>query len=108
VFPEYSYLLTIPGFRPDVSSTVLGAIGNPFRFTNGKQVLKLTGYDLSARRSGNTSDTSVPVISKRGKAYLRYALYQAAFVASTSNPHVMMYYTNKPSSRKNDIRKDVA
>lgn len=102
VFPEYSYLLTIPGFCPDVSSKVLGAIGNPFRFDNGKQVLKLTGYDLSARRSGKTSNTSVPVISKRGKAYLRYALYQAAFVASTSNPHVMVYYTNKLRGREKE------
>jgi len=74
-FPEYSYLLTIPGFGPDVSSKVLGAIGNPSRFDNGKQVLKLAGYDLGANRSGKTSDSAVPVISKRGKAYLRYALY---------------------------------
>ena len=102
VFPEYSYLLTIPGFGPDVSSKVLGAIGNPFRFTNGKQVLKLAGYDLSASRSGKTSDTSVPVISKRGKAYLRYTLYQAAFVASTSNPHFMVYYTNKLRGREKE------
>ena len=74
LFPEYNYLLTIPGFGPDVSSKVLGAIGNPFRFDNGKQVLKLAGYDLNANRSGKTSESSVPVISKRGKAYLRYAL----------------------------------
>jgi transposase len=101
-FPEYSYLLTIPGFGPDISSKVLGAIGNPFRFNNGKQVLKLTGYDLSASRSGKTSNTSVPVVSKRGKAYLRYALYQAAFVASTSNPHFIMYYTNKLRGRERE------
>jgi len=31
-FPEYEYLLSIPGFGPDVSSKVLGAIGDPFRF----------------------------------------------------------------------------
>lgn len=49
--PEYNYLLTIPGFGPDVFSKVLGAIGNPFRFDNGKQVLKLADYDLSANRS---------------------------------------------------------
>ncbi|MCG7851523.1 MAG: IS110 family transposase, partial [Methanosarcinaceae archaeon] len=94
-FPEYRYLLTIPGFGPDISSKVLGAIGNPFRFDNGKQVLKLSGYDLSANRSGKTSDSAVPVISKRGNAYLRYALYQAAFIASTKNHHFMIYYTNK-------------
>jgi transposase len=101
-FPEYSYLLTIPGFGPDVSSKVLGAIGNPFRFDNGKQVLKLAGYDLNANRSGKTSDSAVPVISKRGKAYLRYALYQAAFVASTSNRHFIIYYSNKLRGRERE------
>jgi len=101
-FPEYSYLLTIPGFGPDVSSKVLGAIGNPFRFNYGKQVLKLAGYDLSAKRSGKSSDTAVPVISKRGKAYLRYALYQAAFIASTKNQHFIIYYTNKLRGRERE------
>jgi transposase len=101
-FPEYSYLLSIPGFGPDVSSKVLGAIGNPFRFNNGKQVLKLAGYDLSASRSGKTSDSAVPIISKRGKAYLRYALYQAAFIASTSNINFIRYYTNKLRGRERE------
>ena len=101
-FPEYSYLLTIPGFGPDVSSKVLGAIGNPFRFDNGKQVLKLAGYDLGANRSGKTSDSAVPVISKRGKAYLRYALYQAAFIASTRNRHFIIYYTSKLRGRERE------
>jgi len=101
-FPEYSYLLTIPGFGPDVSSKVLGAIGDPFRFDNGKQVLKLAGYDLGANRSGKTSDRAVPVISKRGNAYLRYALYQAAFIASTSNRYFIIYYTNKLRGRERE------
>lgn len=35
-FPEYTYLMSIPGFGPDVSSKVLGAIGNPHRFTSAK------------------------------------------------------------------------
>ncbi|MBE9592548.1 MAG: transposase [Proteobacteria bacterium] len=30
--PEYKYLLSIPGFGPVVSATVLAAIGDPFRF----------------------------------------------------------------------------
>lgn len=101
-FPEYGYLLTIPGFGPDVSSKVLGAIGNPFRFDNGKQVLRLAGYDLNASRSGDSSSIAVPVISKRGNAYLRYALYQAAFIASTSNRYFITYYTNKLRGRERE------
>ena len=98
-FPEYSYLLSIPGFGRDISSKVLGAIGNPFRFDSAKQVLKLAGWDLSANRSGKNSERSVPVISKKGKADLRYGLYQAAMVASSRNQHLVQYYTDKLSQR---------
>ena len=101
-FPEYHHLLTIPGFGPDISSKVLGAIGNPFRFDNGKQVIKLVGYDLSASRTGKTSDRAIPRISKRGNAHLRYALYQAAFVASTSNKPFKRYYTNQLCARERE------
>jgi len=90
-FPEYPCLLSIPGFGPDISSTIIGAIGNPFRFTNVKQVLKLAGLDLCAARSGKMSNSVTPVISKQGKSNLRYALYQAAFTASLNG--LTTYYT---------------
>jgi transposase len=101
-FPEYQYILTMPGFGPDVSAKVLGAVGDPDRFLNGKQVLKLAGYDLSADRSGKSSDKAIPKISKRGKADLRYALYQAALIASLKNRDVMIYYTNKIRGRERE------
>ncbi|MCK4728116.1 MAG: transposase, partial [Desulfobacterales bacterium] len=101
-FAEYSYLLTIPGFGPDVSSKVLGAIGNPFRFNTQKQVLKMAGMDLNAERSGNRSDAAIPVISKKGKADLRYALYQAALVASTKDLNFIVYYTNTLRGRERE------
>lgn len=99
-FPEYSCLLSIPGFGPALSSKVLGAIGNPFRFTNAKQVIKLAGLDLCATRSGKRSNSVTPVISKQGKSDLRYALYQAAFIASVSR--FMTYYTNKLRGRQRE------
>ncbi len=77
-FPEYRFLLTIPGFGPDVSSKTLGAIGDPFRFMVGDQVLKMGGLDLVANRSGKRTDTVVPVISKNGKADLCYSKQSAA------------------------------
>jgi transposase len=101
-FPEYPYILTIPGFGPDVSAKVLGAIGDPDRFQNGKQVLKMGGLDLSADRSGKNSDKATPEISKRGKSDLRYALYQAAFIASTKNRDFMLYYTSKLRGREKE------
>ncbi len=101
-FPEYHSILTIPGFGPDVSAKVLGAIGEPDRFQNGKQVLKLAGLDLSADRSGKNSDKAIPEISKRGKADLRYALYQAALIASTRTQDFMRYYARKLRGREKE------
>ena len=101
-FPEYRYLLTIPGFGPDVSSKVLGALGNPFRFNTREQVVKMAGYDLSADRSGKRSDAARPVVSKKGKADLRYALYQAALIASSRNRDFTVYYTDKLRGREKE------
>ena len=100
--PEYEYLLSIPGFGPDISSKVIAAIGFPFRFNNGRQVLKMAGMDLSAERSGNNSDNVTPKLSKSGKADLRYALYQAAMIASIKDVHFMRYYTEKLRGREKE------
>lgn len=101
-FPEYACLLSIPGFGPDVSSKVLGALGNPHRFLNQKQVLKTAGLDLSADRSGKGSQNAIPIISKQGKADLRYALYQAALIASTRNLIFMQQYTQQLHGREKE------
>jgi len=101
-FPAYPYRLSIPGFGPQVSSQVLGAIGDPSRFQNGKQVLKMAGLDLSADRSGKASERARPVISKKGKADLRYALYQAAFIASIRNAAFTAYYTLRLKARRQE------
>lgn len=100
--PEYHYILSIPGFGPDISSKVVGAIGYPFRFNNGRQILKMAGMDLSANRSGKNSDNVTPKLSKSGKADLRYALYQAALIASCRNMHFIRYYTDKLRGREKE------
>ena len=100
-FSEYPVLLSIPGFGPGVSSQVLGALGDPYRFENHRQVLKMAGLDLSADRSGKRTATT-PVISKKGKADLRYGLYHAAVVASTRNPYFMRYFAEKVKGREKE------
>lgn len=99
-FLEYESLMSIPGFGPVVSAMVLAAIGNPFRFQNRKQILRLAGLDLSAERSGKTSDSAKPVISKQGKAALRYALVQAAMVAAALNADVRSYFSRLLKGRE--------
>lgn len=100
--PEYQYILSIPGFGPDVSSKVVGAIGIPYRFDNVRQVLKMAGMDLSASRSGKKSDNVTPQLSKSGKADLRHALYQAALIASCKNVYFKRYYTLKLRGREKE------
>jgi transposase len=83
--PGYVLLQTIPGFGPYIAALVLSALGNPLRFKSRKQVIRLAGLDLNANRSGKTSSSAVPVISKKGNADLRYGLYQAGLIASYHN-----------------------
>jgi transposase len=90
--PEYKYLLSIPGFGPTVSAVFLAAIGNASNFQDRRQVLRLAGFDLCAARSGKKSEKVKPAISKQGKAALRYALVQAAIIASTLNPTIRAYF----------------
>jgi len=101
-FPEYSYLLTIPGFGPYVSASVLAAIGDPFRFKNRRQLIKMVGYDLSAERSGMSSAHAIAVISKKGDSNLRYALFQAAKVATGRTEVFRAYFAKMLVSRQRE------
>ncbi len=99
-FPSYAYLLTIPGFGPIVSAMTLAAIGDAHRYTSRKQIIRLAGLDLSASRSGKTSNSAIPVISKQGKAELRYALVQAAQIASYRDEVIRSYFTRLLKGRE--------
>jgi transposase len=99
-FPAYRHLLTLPGFGPIVTTMVLAALGDAQRFTSRKQVLRLAGLDLSANRSGAKSDSAIPVISKQGKAGLRYALFQAATIASYKDETIRNYFTRLLKGRE--------
>lgn len=77
-------------------------MGNPHRFFNQKQVLKTAGLELCADRSGKTSHSAVPVISKQEKADLRYALYQATRIAPTRNKDFMAYYARQLQGREKE------
>jgi len=101
-FPAYRRVLTIPGFGPYVASQVIARIGDPHRFAGRKQLIRLAGYDLNAKRSGKTSDTAVPVISKRGNGDLRYALYQAALIATYHNDGFRALFTRYLQGRERE------
>jgi transposase len=62
----------------------------------------MAGLGLSEERSGKSSQSAVPVISKKGKADLRYALYQAAMIASIRDRHFIVYFTNQLQGRERE------
>jgi len=101
-FPSYEHLLSIPGFGPYVASKVLATIADPQRFESAKQVIRTAGYDLCADRSGKRSDQAVPVISKKGNSQLRYALYQAARVASSRHRFFIAYFARMLQGRERE------
>ena len=45
--------------------------------------------------AGRHQIQATPVISKQGKSDLRYALYEAAFIASIKSKDFIPYFTNK-------------
>ena len=100
--PVYKLLLTIPGFGPYIAPLVLSASANPMRFKSRKQVIRLAGLDLNASRSGKKSQQSVPVISKKGVAELRYGLYQAALIASYHNDVFRRIYNRMLEGRQGE------
>jgi transposase len=100
--PSYRLLLTIPGFGVYISPLVLSALANPLRFKSRKQVIRLAGLDLSASRSGKKSHESVPVISKKGDAELRYGLVQAALIASCHNDGFRRMYNRMLEGRQGE------
>ena len=98
----YQLLQTIPGFGPYIGAVVLATLANPYRFSSRKQVIRLAGLDLNASRSGKKSQDSVPVISKKGDADLRYALYQAALIASYHNGSFRRVYHRMLEGRQGE------
>jgi hypothetical protein len=101
-FPAYRRLLTLPGFGVYVSSTLLAKIGDAHRFAGRRQVIRLAGWDLNASRSGKRSQAAIPVISKRGSSELRYALFQAAKIASYHNEQFRALFARYLQGRENE------
>jgi transposase len=100
--PHYKLLQTIPGVGPFIAAVIFAAIGNPHRFANRSQVIRLAGLDLSANRSGKSSDKAVPVLSKKGDANLRYALYQAALIATYHNDRIKRLFRHMLEGRERE------
>ncbi len=97
-----SVIETIPGIGPITGATILGEIGDIHKFSNPKKLVAYAGIDASVSQSGQFEGTH-NVMSKRGSPYLRKALFQAALVASRTDPVFKTFYDKKRSEGKHHL-----
>lgn len=93
---EHQILKTIPGF----SETVAGLVGHLDRdVKNANSWVAYMGYDVSVRSSGTWRGRGK--ITKRGNAYLRKRMFQAAWGACLNYDYIKQHYEElKAAGRK--------
>ena len=89
-----SPITTIPGIGTILGAVILSEFGDINRFDKPSQLVAYAGIDATVSQSGEYEGTH-NVMSKRGSPYLRKALFQAALVASNSDPVLKAYYQKK-------------
>ena len=94
-----SPITTIPGIGTVLGAVILSEFGDINRFDKPSQLVAYAGIDATISQSGEFEGTR-NVMSKRGSPYLRKALFQAALVASNSDPVLKAYYQKKRAEGK--------
>ena len=94
-----SPITTIPGIGTVLGAVILSEFGDINRFDKTSQLVAYAGIDATVSQSGEYEGTH-NVMSKRGSPYLRKALFQAALVASNSDPVLKAYYQKKRAEGK--------
>ena len=85
-----STITTILGFGNILRAIVISEFGDINPFNKPSQLVSFTGIDATVCQSGNFEGVH-NAMSKRGSHYLRKALFQAAFVASNSDPVLKVF-----------------
>jgi transposase len=89
-----SLLKTIPGIGKTTAAALVAFVGDINRFPTPEKLVAYIGMDPRVFQSG-TSIKGKGYISKRGSAYLRHVLFNAAFIARQHNPDLEIYYKKK-------------
>ena len=94
-----SPITTIPGVGTVLGAVILSEFGDINRFDKPSQLVAYAGIDATVSQSGEFEGNH-NVMSKRGSPYLRKSLFQAALVASNSDPVLKAYYQKKRDEGK--------
>jgi len=74
--PESRYLLSVPGLGAITAAIILAEVGDPSRYHNARQWIKLAGIQPVPNTSGRKTRSRTPM-SHKGRKRLRTALYFA-------------------------------
>lgn len=94
-----SPITTIPGIGSVLGAIIISEFGDISRFDKPSKLVAFAGIDATVSQSGEFEGTH-NVMSKRGSPYLRKALFQAALVASNTDPVLKDYYQKKRAEGK--------
>jgi len=82
---QVPFLIQLPGIGIITAMVILAAVGDIFRFEHAKNLTGYAGLGTYVHDSGETHRHGR--ISKRGRADLRQAMVEAAWVAARTHPH---------------------
>ena len=92
-------LQSIPGVGPVSAAALIANIGDIKRFSSPEKLVAYIGLDCRVHESG-TSVKGKGFMTKRGNRYLRYVLFNAAFIGKRRNPILKKYFEKKVAEGK--------
>jgi transposase len=100
--PAVQRLITIPGVDAVTALTVVSVIGDIHRFRSPAKLVGYFGLDPRVRQSGSHAPYHGR-ITKRGRAYARTALVEAAWAAIKSPGPLRAFYTRLKARRGSQV-----
>ena len=102
--PEAKFLLSVKGIATLSGATILAEIGDPKRFSNARQLVKLAGIQPTPNRSGRKQRSPTPM-SRQGRPRLRSALYFTCLRLIRVDPRFSQLYLQLQHREKNPLTK---
>jgi transposase len=102
--PESRYLLSVHGLGLVTAAIILAEIGDPSRYRNGRQLVKLAGTQPVTNTSGRKSRSRTPM-SHKGRPRLRSALFFAVMRLVQVDDAFAREYLRLQQREKNPLTK---
>ena len=99
---EAQYITSVKGISDIFASDLIGELWDITRFQNWKQIRKYAGYNFKEESSGKKKGQTV--ISKRGRPFLRYTLYQVALSLVSNNNEFKKLFEYFKTRKKNPLK----